>query len=269
MKHFVLMLAAVAVLGSQSVMAQNKVKNISAESAKMDVAKIENVEQPIKLSRYLYAGYNTLCLPMSLSAEQLEQAVPGARIERLVAIGQEGATLNLYFADCTTEGIEAGMPYLIFSPTKKYMRVKNTDATHFSTEASVVRMSDAEGNELLFGSSWEMRQRDGLYGIPAKQNVEILESVLMRTTGDQAFYPTRCSFNWERQSSTASQIEIQHIGSLSETTGIQQLNKLGAARVDVYDLKGNVVMQQVKASEAQSLLPAGIYVVGGKKVIVR
>jgi len=87
MKHFVLMLAAVAVLGSQSVMAQNKVKNISAESAKMDVAKIENVEQPVKLSRYLYAGYNTLCLPMSLSAEQLEQAVPGARIERLVAIG--------------------------------------------------------------------------------------------------------------------------------------------------------------------------------------
>ena len=262
------MFAAVAVLGIQSTFAQNRVKNISAESAKLDVAQVENVGQTVKLSRYLYAGYNTLCLPMSMSAEQLQEAVPGAKIERLAAIGQEGNTLNLYFIDCTTEGIDPGMPYLIFSPTAKYLRMKNTDAASFSTEASVVRMADGEGNQVTFGSSWEMRQRDGLYGIPAKQNVQILESVLIRTTADQAFYPTRCGFFWESQSASATQIEIKHSGSMEETTALQTL-KGNKGLVDVYDLKGNVVLQQVKASEVSSVLPAGIYLIGGQKVIVK
>ena len=268
MKHLVLMFAAVAVLGIQSTFAQNRVKNISAETPRLDVAQVENVGQTVKLSRYLYAGYNTLCLPMSMSAEQLQEAVPGAKIERLAAIGQEGNTLNLYFIDCTTEGIDPGMPYLIFSPTAKYLRMKNTDAASFSTEASLVRMADGEGNQVTFGSSWEMRQRDGLYGIPAKQNVQILESVLIRTTADQAFYPTRCAINWESQSASATQIEIKHIGSMEETTALQTL-KGNKGLVDVYDLKGNVVLQQVKASEVSSVLPAGIYLIGGQKVIVK
>lgn len=268
MKHLVLMFAAVAVLGIQSTFAQNRVKNISAETPRLDVAQVENVGQTVKLSRYLYAGYNTLCLPMSMSAEQLQQAVPGAKIERLVAIGQEGSTLNLYFMDCTAEGVDAGMPYLIFSPTTKYLRMMNTEAAHFSTEASVVRMADSEGNKVTFSSSWELRQRDGLYGIPAKQNVQILESVLMRTTADQAFYPTRCGFFWESQSATATQIEIKHIGSMEETTALQTL-KGNKGLVDVYDLKGNLVLQQVKASEISTVLPAGIYLVGGQKVIVK
>lgn len=269
MKQFVLMLAVATMMGGLSATAQNRVKNISAESARMDVAKIENVEQPVRVSRYLYAGYNTLCLPMSMSAEQIERAVPGARVERLVAIGQEGTTLNLYFTDCTAEGIKAGMPYLFFSPTKKYLRVSNTEATDFNPVASQVRMKDAEGNEVAFGSSWELRQQDGLYGIPARQNVEVLESVLMRTTADQAFYPTRCGFSWEHQSATATEVEIKHIGSLSETTGIDALQQLGSARVDVYDLQGKLVVQQAKAGELQSVLPVGIYVVAGKKIVVK
>ena len=60
MKQFVLMLAVATMMGGLSATAQNRVKNISAESARMDVATIENVEQPVRVSRYLYAGYNTL-----------------------------------------------------------------------------------------------------------------------------------------------------------------------------------------------------------------
>lgn len=269
MKKFVLMLAAVAVMGSQSALAQNKVKNLSAETIRMDVAQVENTDQTVKLSRYLFAGYNTICLPMSLSADQLEQAVPGAKIERLAAIGQEGSTLNLYFIDCTADGIDAGMPYLIFSPTAKYMSVSNTDATRFSTEVSVVRMSDAKGNQLTFSSSWETRQCDGLYGIPAKQDVKVLESILIRTTEDQVFRPTRCGFNWENQSATATNLEIKHVSSLSEVTGLKTVAKVAASTVDVYDLKGHLVRKQADAGSVKATLPAGIYIIGGEKVTVK
>ena len=179
MKHFVLTLAAMAVMGAQSATAQNKVVNLTAESTTMNVAAVTETEQTVQLSRYLFAGYNTLCLPASLTADELQQAVPGARVERLAAIGQEGTTLYLYFVDCTAEGTEAGMPYLIFSPTAKYMRVKGINAATMNEDITTVRMSDGQGNQLSFGSSWTTRQKDGLYGIPAKQNVQVLESILI------------------------------------------------------------------------------------------
>jgi hypothetical protein len=37
----------------------------------------------------------------------------------------------------------------------------------------------------------------------------------------------------------------------------------------VYDLQGKLVVQQAKAGELQSVLPVGIYVVAGKKIVVK
>jgi hypothetical protein len=205
---------------------------------------------------------------MTLSGEQMAEAVPGIKIERLATIRQEGSTLCLYFVDCTNEGIQAGMPYLIFSPTAKYLRVKNTDATDFSTDINTVRMNDGNGNEVTFSSSWDMRRVDGLYGIPAKQNVEILESVLLRTTAEQAFRPTCCGFGWESQSATATSLEIKHVGSLSEVTGLKTA-AAASSLVNVYDLKGHLVKKQVNPKKAKTSLPAGIYIIGGEKVTVK
>jgi hypothetical protein len=268
MKHFVLILAAMAVMGSQNALAQKKVVNLSAETTSMNVKLVENADQTVQVSRYLFAGYNTLCMPMTLSGEQMAEAVPGIKIERLATIRQEGSTLCLYFVDCTNEGIQAGMPYLIFSPTAKYLRVKNTDAIDFSTDINTVRMNDGKGNEVTFSSSWDMRRVDGLYGIPAKQNVEILESVLLRTTAEQAFRPTCCGFGWESQSATATSLEIKHVGSLSEVTGLKTA-AAASSLVNVYDLKGHLVKKQVNPKKAKTSLPAGIYIIGGEKVTIK
>ena len=151
------------------------------------------------------------------------------------------------------------MPYLIFSPTTMRMSVKNTDATQFSTTANVVRMTDGQGNQVSFSSGWEVRQRDGMYGIPAKQNVQILESVLIRTTADQGFYPTRCGFNWESQSATATQVEIKHIGSIEEATGIANMNRETITNNQYYTLDGRLVENP----------SAGVYIVNGKKVVIK
>ena len=188
MKQLVLaMMMATAI--STSAFAQNKVKNVYASSSKLDVEMLQS-EQPIQLNRYFFAGYNTLCLPMSVSAEQLGDI----KVERFQGIEQEGNILNLYFVECTNEGIQAGVPYLVYSPKSQYFRIKNSDAMTIGNELKVIRMSDKNGNTVTFGSGWETIEKVGRYGIPAQQDVTPLEAVLVRTNADKKFLPTRCGF---------------------------------------------------------------------------
>ena len=254
MKHYLFAMVMAAVLGSQSATAQNKVKNLYADSQSLHVEQVENQEQSVQLNRYLFAGYNTLCVPMSVSASQLNAS--GIRAERLTAIRQEGSTLCLYFVDCTSEGIVAGVPYLIYSSTEQNLRIKNTDS-RIDTELKTIRHSDGQGNQVSFGSSWEKRSKSGLYGIPAKQDVTPLESVLVRTTEDLSFLPTRCGFNWESQSVSADKLEIRHI-TASEATAINALsNDAVNNKANAYDLSGRRITQTSK----------GISIINGKKVV--
>ena len=254
MKHYLFAMVMAAVLGSQSATAQNKVKNLYADSQSLHVEQVENQEQSVQLNRYLFAGYNTLCVPMSVSASQLNAS--GIRAERLTAIRQEGSTLCLYFVDCTSEGMVAGVPYLIYSSTEQNLRIKNTDS-RIDTELKTIRHSDGQGNQVSFGSSWEKRSKSGLYGIPAKQDVTPLESVLVRTTEDLSFLPTRCGFNWESQSVSADKLEIRHI-TASEATAINALsNDAVNNKANAYDLSGRRITQTSK----------GISIINGKKVV--
>lgn len=257
MKKTLLAMTVAALTCSLGATAQNRVKNIYTETQQLKVEQLENTEQTVQLNRHLFAGYNTLCLPMSMNAEQLASAARDVRIERLAAIRQEGTTLNLYFVDCTSEGIEAGVPYLIFSPTTQYLRVKNTQAEAFSSDLKTIRLNDGNGNQVSFASSWDMKTKEGLYGIPAKQNVTVLESILVSTTDKQAFLPTRCGISWEQRSASANDIEIIHA-----TPGI--LTAIQSAKADngnaddtVYDLNGRRVSKPAK----------GLYIQGGKKIV--
>lgn len=255
MKKTLLMMLAVATMCATTANAQNKVKYLSTNSKSVDIAQLENSDQTTQLSRYLFAGYNTLCLPMTLDASQLAKAARDVKVEKLVGIAQEGNVLCLYFTDCTSEGIEAGVPYLLYSPTAQTLRAKTTEAQNVNANLKTIRMKDAQGNQIAFASSWQIRSKDGLYGIPAKQNVTPLESVLIRTTGDLSFLPTRCGFSWEQQSATADKLEIRHI-SAAETTAIKAITTDGEAS-EAYDLQGRRLTNSTGK---------GIYIQNGKKV---
>lgn len=256
MKQIVLTMMALAMTCAQAT-AQTRVKNLYTETQTLKVEQVQSTDNPVQVNRYLFAGYNTLCLPMTLSAEQFAAAAKDVRIERLAAIRQVGTTVQLCFVDCTNDGIEAGVPYLIFSPTRQYLRAMNTEANAINTEIKTIRMDDGQGNQVSFASSWTSRQKNGLYGIPAKQNVEILESVLVRTTEELSFLPTRCGFSWEQQSATAQKLEIVHINA-ADVTAISQLNNTQHQTPDnYYDLNGRRVNAPAK----------GIYIKGGKKIV--
>ena len=258
MKQLVLLMMLAMGLNSTAI-AQKRVKNIYASSSKLDIELMQNSEQTVQLNRYFYAGYNTLCLPFSLSADQVAVAAKDLKVERLAGIQQEGATLNLYFVDCTAEGIQAGVPYLIYSPTSQYMKVKNTDVLNFDKELKSVRMADDNGNVVTFGSSWESLEKVGRYGIPAKQNVTPLESVLVRTEADKTFLPTRCGFTWVQQAASANDLKIQHAANKGEVTAILGVKLDKSFSSDSYDLQGRKSSTNAK----------GIRIQDGKKTIIK
>jgi len=261
MKQFVLTMTALAMFCALPATAQKQsVKKLYTETQSLKVEQVQNTDMPVQVNRYLFAGYNTLCLPMTMSADQLAASAKDLKVERLEAIQQEGNTLQLYFVECTREGIKAGVPYLIFSPTHQYLRVNNTEVNGVDTEIKTVRMEDGQGNLVSFSSSWNKRQKNGLYGIPAQQNVEILESVLVRTTEELSFLPTRCGFNWEKQSATANKLEIIHTNS-GAVTAIKNLkSETNGDGSNYYDLNGRSTSKPVQK---------GLYIHGGKKIVVK
>ena len=239
---------------STTAFAQNKVKNIYASSPKLDIELLQNGDQNVQLNRYFYAGYNTLCLPMSLSAEQLGDV----KVERFLYIQQEGTVLNLYFLECTEDGIQAGVPYLVYSPKNQYLRIKNSDAITIDNDLTAIHMTDNNGNSVTFGSSWDTIGKAGRYGIPAQQNVTPLEAVLIQTTADQKFLPTRCGFTWNQQSATAKELRIVHL-SPSEVTGINSVSIKNADNNNIYNLKGQRVTNTTR----------GVFIQNGKKTVVK
>ena len=250
MKQLVLaMIMATAV--TTTAFAQNRVKNVYASSSKLDIEMLQS-EQPIQLNRYFFAGYNTLCLPMSVSAEQLGDI----KLERFEGIKQEGNILNLYFVECTSDGIQAGVPYLVNSPKSQYLRVKNSDAMTIDNQLKTVRMSDNNGNTVSFGSGWETIEKVGRYGIPAQQNVTPLEAILVRTNADKKFLPTRCGFTWDKQSASAKELRIVHL-TASEATAINNINLQKESDKGIYDLSGRKVNKTAK----------GLHIQDGKKVV--
>lgn len=269
MKHFTLLIAAVMALCSESFAQTVRTKYINANAESINIELLRQRESPVQMSRILLAGYNTICMPMTLNADQLQTAAPGARVERLAAMRQEGNTVNLFFIDCTADGIEAGVPYLIYTPKTQFFRAKSNDAIAVNTELKDITMSDAHGNRVIFGSSWNTLKTYGRYGIPAKQDKEILESVLIRTNGEQSFLPTRCGFTWEAQAPAAMELKINHISALSEIAdGIEGL-KANNALVDIYDANGILVRKHANINKSLRNLPRGIYFIGNEKVAVK
>lgn len=253
---------------SASAFAQST-KYVFTSGQQLDTSVFTQQAQPFQLGRTLFAGYNTICLPVDLTPAQLQAIAKDVRIEEFTAIRQEGDVLNLYFTDCTDKGLQAGQSYLIYSPTQQYMRIKSSQVSGTGIDIRPTTLSDGQGNKVTFSSSWQAITEDGRYGIPALQDAYVLESVLVRTEGDKTFLPTRCGFTWDAQSTTATTLQIKHItGTEGMETSISRLRAEGT-EVDVYDTAGNLILRSTTVSKAQQQLPKGIYVIGGEKFAVK
>ncbi len=227
--------------------------SLSTSVKQINFSRITEKTSQVTLTRFLMAGYNSICLPFSVSADDLRKAVgEDVQLERLAKV--EGNLL--YFIDVTNEGITAGVPYLIYSPTRKTAAFRTND-TH------MVDPTPLTVNGATMFSSYSTQSPTGVYGIPAQQDTEVLQSVLVEVDGDKKFLPTRCGFSID-----AENPEICHVTSLNETTSISSLIAQDAV-VNVYSVAGVQVASNIRITEAMQTLPKGIYVTNGQKFLVK
>ena len=228
-------------------------KDVALDEEKDNVVEAaENANVTLKRTLYADGGWNTLCLPFSLTDEQTKAAF-GNDVELRTLASFDGKTLT--FAKAT--GITAGVPCLIkvskvaenntYTFTGVSVKAIKADADKYDMDESltfvgiyapmdVAKKFEKDGNALFLGAAnkfykakaeTRMKAFRAFFLVPASTDTQALRAVIDGTT-----------------------------------TGIDDLN-IDTVKADgrVYNLNGQCVGYSLEG------LKAGIYIQNGKKVI--
>ena len=238
-----------------------------SDNASNDELLEDNDELPANVTltgRTLYkdGSWNTLCLPFSLTAEQLADdgcPLKGATVKTLASSSFAGGTLTLNFEDATT--IEAGKPYLvkwasgndIKDPVFTNVTISNTltsvttDYVNFVGSFSPVSLTGGDRSVLYLGAD------NKLYYPSADMTVGSCRAVF-KLNGITAGDP-----------SLSAGVRGIMLNFDDETTGIQVVigvNEVGEVSDDSwYSLDGRRLSGRPTAK--------GLYIVNGKKMFIK
>ena len=251
----VLLMAAFA-LGCISASAQESLTLSTYQGT--NIAKYNGKTLPVSVSRYVFNGWNTIALPFSMTEEQVNETFGNdCRLEKLVGVENDGSNIRLNFQNCKAEGIKANTPYILYytgeTGTKKF---KSDSKAVVDATAELTFTAEGTGETVTMACARMKTKAQGLYGILAKDNAEAtFVNVDDITSG---FLATRRYIQLSNGNSTL--LTTNHIGS--DVTAINAVAKANE-KVEVYNLSG------VKVADNVNGLQKGIYIVKGKKVMVK
>lgn len=222
------------------------------------------VEKVVLRGRTLYkdGSWNTICLPFSLSAEQLAASpLAGAVIKSLVNATVSGATVTLVFTenDLPDSGetmIMAGKPYLVkWTSGANVVDPVFTDVTiDTGAENRVIAPDDANGLVKMIG------YYDSFNITSANRNIYYMtaSNTLRTTAKDRTLKAFRAYFELNPEPGAAAKdltINMDFGGS----TGVisETVNENSEEQATMYNLQGQRIGNGYK----------GIVVVNGKKII--
>jgi len=218
----------------------------------------------VSVSRYVFNGWNTICLPIDVAAAEVDATFGSdCKLEKLVGVENDGASLKLNFQDCKAEGIKANVPYILYytgEPGTKKFTVEQ--ALVQDGEAAITFTAEGTGETVKMACAKKHTTAKGLYGVLAKDNTEAkFVNVDDVTNG---FFATRCYI--QLSSGNTTQLTTNHIaaGDVASISAIAAAND----QVDVYNISGVRVATGIRASEVNGL-QKGIYVVNGQKILVK
>lgn len=195
------------------------------------------------LARSFATGWHSICLPFATTPETLgaEQA------QAFTAF--DGNTLT--FEKVTA--MEANVPYLIyFAKETENISLQNIDA------AVTVPQSVTHGNVTFTGNYEAGRNMEGLYGVAEKDGAQyIMRGGAGSTLGSTGAYFTVSG-------SEVNSLQLRLDGIETNISGVQT-GQDGQA-FDIYTLSGIKVRSQAATTDG---LPKGIYLINGKKHIVK
>lgn len=195
------------------------------------------------LNRSFEQGWNTICLPFNVKPTEIAE---GAKAQEFS--GVKGNALN--FAEVTE--MQANTPYLFFAPQviASGKVLENKDVVE-----GVAKSVTKEG--YTFCGTYTKTDMEGKYGVA---NVEGVQKI-MRGAAGSSLAGTRAYFTTTNTKANGMRINLGNNG----ITGINQINAENVQNAAaVYNLQGVKV-----SNHGTTNLPAGIYIMQGKKVIVK
>lgn len=190
--------------------------------------------------------YGTICLPYAVAAEDMA----GAEFFSIAGkIMKDGKPQSIVLEQVAT--LEAGVPYIFSATSDKLIAAYSGKAVAVAEEANGL-IGSFEGQDVA----------EGMYLISAQNKVQLCGKSC-KISGNRAY------IDMNEVPEYSGEVGVnQRLISFEDATGISETMVEGGL-ADVYTLSGVEVRHQVDESEATQGLPQGIYIVNGKKVVVK
>lgn len=197
----------------------------------------------VTMTRGFKQGWNTVCLPFATTAS----ALGATKVQQFSA----GDDKSVTFSEVASGNIEANTPYLVYFAAAKTTPYNDVVDLEVSNPKSITHGAFTFSGNYKSGFSM-----NGFYGVADVKGVQCL-----RRGGSTATLPAGCAY-FVSTSNNANGLAINFDG---QTTGINTIEATDAQTTGaVYNLQGIKVSANGTAG-----LPAGIYIQGGHKVIVK
>ena len=190
--------------------------------------------------------YGTICLPYAVAAEDMA----GAEFFCIAGkVMKDGEPQSIVLEQVTT--LEAGVPYIFSATSDKLIAAYSGKAVAVAEEANGL-IGSFEGQDVA----------EGMYLISAQNKVQLCGKGC-KISGNRAY------IDMNEVPEYSGEVGVnQRLISFEDATGISETMVEGGL-ADVYTLSGVEIRHQVNESEATQGLPQGIYIVNGKKVVVK
>lgn len=203
----------------------------------------------VVMTRTFKAGWNTYCMPFDYNVADLGTDV---KAQEFVSANDNG----LNFAAISDGVLKANNPYLVFFPTETTIGTTEEPIFFATTINSYNPTPITFGSYTFLGNYTANMNMSGNYGVADINGVQKL-----RIGGAKATLPAGCAYFTTTNNANGMLIRMDG----GNTTGILDVNTgVVVENTAVYNLQGVKVSNNGTAG-----LPAGIYVMGGKKVIVK
>lgn len=200
------------------------------------------------MSRSFVEGWNTICLPYATTAAALN----AQSVQQFASVDETG----LNFAEVET--LEANQPYLVY-----FDKVTETPVYQVAEITSTTPVSATKGDYTFVGSYDAVMSMSGKYGIATVDDVQ----KIILGGANSTLKATRAYFTKKGEQPAQVRINLFGMGGDGDgTTGIDQIVNGGAQTYDVYTLQG---VQVLKGAASLNGLQKGIYIVNGKKVVIK
>lgn len=196
------------------------------------------------VNRTFAKGWNTVCLPFDVAVKSLQ----ATKAQEFVSSNGSSLTFN----EVADGVLKANVPYLVFFSNEV------SGPFYYGGKVEATNPTPVEHSGFTFVGNYEAsKSMNGLYGVASEGDVQ---KIMLGTAASTL--PATCAY-FITKNMNANGLRICFDGG--EVTGINQVNGAQAQSAGaVYNLQGIKV-----SNRGTNNLPAGLYIMQGKKVIVK